>query len=289
MKRELNILDEPPIDAVDYNGIINEHFQYIEKQCYKAVMMRLSQYSTGSDDLNIENEALELSNTVLDTLRNANYKVLREFKGKSRITTYITAIISRQAVDIIRRKKGRSREKERAAELGEVGLQIHQRMFKNNQPPVEVLLQLKKEKLFDGDLEQLLQMADRIKGKEKSPVTNGTAVKNGFSLGKESGGKKNTFIVPDTHSDPGEICIEEQRSRKMREIVPAIIAKLSGEERILLRMRFPTGEGDKPRSVQQVATVLGITQKAVYKRIDRLMQKCRKQLDMLGVKSNDLL
>jgi DNA-directed RNA polymerase specialized sigma subunit len=72
-------------------------------------------------------------------------------------------------------------------------------------------------------------------------------------------------------------------------VLRSIITPLSGEERLLLRMRFPAREEEQPKSVEQISHALGITQKAVYKRITRLMKKCRDNLLQQGVTVHDLL
>ncbi len=299
MKREFKILsggkEKSLFNEDDYKNIISEHFEFIEKQCFKAVRLRLGENSSAENALNIENEALELSNRVLDTLQRDNYRVLREFKGNSRLTTYITAIISRQAVDLIRKKLGRDREKERAKEFGDVGLLVYQRVIKDGYPLPDVFEELQTNNGFSGSMKELETIVQKIKGKGKNPRVslpngsdsgaNGSVVKNGTTIGVY----ENEFVIPDTRGDPQKIIIENQRKRKMQEVIQSIIAQLNGEERLLLRMRFPLGEDETPQTVAQVSNVLGITQKVVYKRMTRLLKKCKEQLDREGVSIHDLL
>jgi RNA polymerase sigma factor (sigma-70 family) len=301
MKKELKILSGGKEKSLfyedDYKNIISDHFEFIEKQCFKAVRLKLRENSSAENTLTIENEALELSNQVLDTLKRDNYKVLREFKGNARLTTYITAIISRQAVDLIRKKRGRDREKERAKKFGDVGFVLYQQVIKDGYPLLDVFEELQANHGFSGSMDELETIVQKIKGKgkQKNPrvsllngsnsSTNGSAVKNGTTIGIY----ENEFVIPDTQSDPEKIVMEDQRKRKMQEVIQDIIAQLNGEERILLRMRFPSGEDETPRTVAQVSNILGITQKAVYKRMTRLLKKCKELLDREGVTINDLL
>lgn len=290
MKKELKVLNggagKSPSNGAYYKNIINEHFEFIEKQCFNAVRLKIGDVSSADNTLNIENEALELSNRVLDTLQRNDYRVLKEFKGNSRLTTYLTAIISRHAVDLIRKKLGRDREKERAKEWGDVGLLVYQRVIKNGYPLGDVFNELRTNGTFSGSMEELETMVHKIKG--KNPHTphssNGNSVvKNGKTI------NENEYVIPDTKGDPQEILMEKQRKEKIHQVLQSIIAPLSGEERLLLRMRFPAHEEEKPKSVEQVSHALGITQKAVYKRITRLMKKCRDKLQQEGVTVHDLL
>lgn len=274
-----------------YKNIINEHFEFIEKQCFKAVRLKLEDRLSPANSLNIENEALELSNQVLDILRQNNYHVLREFKGNAQLTTYLTAIISRRTVDLIRKKLGRGREKERAKDLGNTGLLLYQRVIKDGHPLRDVYDELRTNGNFPGSLEELEAMLRKIKGKNPGSHqpgaangNNGTSVvKNGTSINEEE------YVIPDTKSDPQALLMEKQRQQEIHQVIRDIIAPLSGEERLLLRMRFPFHEDEKPGSVEQIANALGITPKAVYKRITRLMKKCRQQLDRRGIRINELL
>ncbi|MDQ1351344.1 MAG: hypothetical protein QG657_1646 [Acidobacteriota bacterium] len=280
-----------PLSEEYYQNIINEHFEFIEKQCFKAVRLKLGDHLSPTISLNIENEALELSNQVLDILRQNNYRVLREFKGNAQLTTYLTAIISRRAVDMIRKKLGRGREKERATELGNIGLILFQRVIKDGYPLRDVYNELRTNSNFPDTMEELETMLRKIKGKNsgghKPGPANGnngnSVVKNGTSINEDE------YVIPDTKSDPQALLMERQRQQEIHQVIRDIIAPLSGEERLLLRMRFPVHEGEKPGSVEKIANALGITPKAVYKRITRLMKKCRQQLDSRGICINELL
>ena len=273
-----------------YKSIITEHFTFIEKQCFKAVKLKLGNHPHSGNPISIENEALELNNHVLDILQRDNYRVLKEFKGDARITTYITAIISRHAVDMIRKKLGRSRDKERAKEMGDTGLLIYQRVINENCPISEVLKELQTDHGYKGSMSDLETILQKIKGKNPTPPAangsngaTGSAVKTGTQVGE------NEYIIPDLRGDPQQLIIEDQRKNKIQEVIHSIITGLDGEERILLRMRFPRGDNEKPASTVQVSKILGISQKAVYKRMARLLKKCKDQLNREGVNIHDLL
>ena len=296
MKQKINapglqVLDGGAKIAVEktasFREIISDHFQLIERQCYNAVKRQLKNHGALNNPLNIENEALELSNQVLDTLRHDDYRVLRQFKGDAKLSTYITTIIARQAVDLVRKKLGRSREKERAQKFGEIGMVIYEKIILQGCSPEEIYPELKSTKGFSHSLEEVETIAEKIKGKKTGlTFANGDnpVVKNGASLNEDG-----HYIIPDKKNDPEELLIEEQRKQKLGEAVKDIIAHLNGEERIILRMRFPANDEEKPGKVEQIATVLGISEKAVYKRIARVLKKCKNLLEQKGVAVNDLL
>ncbi len=270
-----------------FQKIINDHFQLIERQCFNAVKHQLKYHGALNNPLNIENEALELSNQVLDTLQHDDYRVLRQFKGDAKLSTYITTIIARQAVDLVRKKLGRSREKERAQKFGKIGMIIYEKIILQGCSPGEIYPGLKSIEGISTSMEELENIAEKIKGK-KSGLTfsneDNPVVKNGAMVNEEG-----EYIIPDKKNNPEEMLIEEQRKQKLGEVVKDIITQLNGEERIILRMRFPANDEEKPGKVEQIAIVLGISEKAVYKRIARILNKCKNLLAQKGVTVNDLL
>lgn len=274
-------------ETTPFRKIINDHFSLIERQCFIAVKRQLKNQGTLNNPLNIENEALELSNQVLDTLQHDDYRVLRQFKGEAKLSTYITTIIARQAVDLVRKKLGRSREKERAQKFGKIGMMIYEKVILQGCSLKNIYPELKSNENISQSLQELETIAEKIKGKKSSlTFSNGDnpVVKNGAIVDEDG-----DYIIPDKKNNPEELLIEEQRKQKLGEIVKEIIGQLNGEERIILRMRFPANDEEKPGKVEQIATVLGISEKAVYKRIARVLHKCKNLLDQKGVAVNDLL
>lgn len=59
----------------------------------------------------LENQADELPNYVLDYLKADDFRILREFRGKPRLTTHLTTIIANQVIDLIRGKKAEIEQK----------------------------------------------------------------------------------------------------------------------------------------------------------------------------------
>lgn len=290
-KLELLEADHRAETAVEETALfqktISDHFQMIEAQCFKAVKRQLKYHGALNNPVNIENEALELSNQVLDTLQRNDYRVLRQFKGDAKLSTYITTIIARQAVDLVRKKLGRNREKERAQKFGSIGMIIYEKVILQDCSLPEIYTELKARGAISRSLEELDAIAEKIKGK-KSNLTfslgDNPVVKNGVTVNE--GGE---YIIPDTKNDPQELLIEQQRKQKLDEVVKDIIAQLNGEERIILRMRFPANDKEKPEKVERISKVLGISEKAIYKRITRILKKCKNILDQKGVVVNDLL
>jgi len=281
--------NSPDTDNHVFRDQLNCHLALIERQSFKAVKQQLSvagaANSEHSQPLNIENEALELSNQVMDSLTKDDFKVLRQFKGNSKLSTYITSIIARQAVDMVRKKRGRSREKERAATFGEVGLVIYDEIVVRGNTPEHVISRLKDQKLQIVTRDRIVQILDRIKSKKLEMPSDNVLVHDAVAI---PGEEDRRIEIADPEGTPEQNLEETQRVFKMNEVLDIIIRGLSGEERLILRMRFPV-TGQKAQKVSQIAGALGITEKAVYKRITRILKKCKTLLEQQGVSLHEIL
>jgi RNA polymerase sigma factor for flagellar operon FliA len=285
--------ENQPLEPGPFAKMISDHFPLIERQCFRAIRQQLKGSGEPDKLANLENEALELCNHVLDTLRRDNYRVLRQFKGNAKLSTYITTIISRQAVDILRKKLGRSREKERAQKFGKTGMLVYERIIQQGGAVSDVYKELNASGEAGQTMDDIAAIVEKIKGKKHLPPSkedDNTLVRDGFSVSVDGKGHgERQVIIPDTRGDPQELAMEQQRTGNIRRAVQAVIARLDNDERMILRMRFPAEEDEKPQKVECIATLLGISQKAVYKRIDRLMKKCRGILAEQGMTCDELL
>jgi len=255
---------------------LNNHLDYIENQCRRAVR-RLSGGSPAFSAIDLENESLELFNRVIDRIRENDYAVIRRFDGRSRFTTYLTALISRQAVEEIRRRKGRSRARQRAQTLGRLGLNLFEKIFSRGLNISEAMREVQLEGIPGVSEEQLARMADHIVGQDGVPAP--------FIISMEK--------PPDCPDSPGRtpenLAIEREQRERLTEAVDRLRSELSGADRLLLRLRFPPDMDSSPRKASEIAAMLHTSRKAVYRRLDRLLPRCRDILEKSGLSGTDLL
>ena len=222
--------DKTALDSLSYfRDIVNSNIEFINRQCIKAVSLKFS--NSFDIPVDIVNEGDKLFNRVIEKLTKDDFRLLRKFEGRSKLTTYLTTIISRTAIDPIRERIGRRRS-----------------------------------------------------GTERIPEVNGTPVKRGVLSGE-----KGDYIVPDENSDPEASLIRTDREEKLKGTLAKIISSLSGEERLLLRMKYPADPDTEPLSVREISETLGISQKGVYSRIERILKKCRRFMNGSGVRFDDFL
>lgn len=272
---------EPQLDSVADTSMtsrdqLNNHLGYIESQCRRAVR-RLSGGSPAFSEIDLENESLELFNRVIDRVRENDYAMIRRFDGRSRFTTYLTALISRQAVEEIRRRRGRSRARQRAQTLGRLGLNLFEKIFSRGLNISEALREMQMEKNPGISEEQLLRMTDHIIGR------NGVPSPFIISMGEPPD-------CPDSSGrTPENLALEREQREQLSEAVNLLRRELSGSDRLLLRLRFPPDMESSPRKASEIATMLQISRKAVYRRLDRLLLRCRTILEKSELSCTDLI
>lgn len=292
-------------DAASYSSLITSNLEYIEKQCYKAFGLyktELSGFAVDSKDTVTfgmqtrkfnevtEEDADAFFNDMLDYLKADDFRVLRKFQGKSKITTYITAIISRGAIDLIRKRRGRSRARERAEALGDLGLKVYEAVFQRGYSTLEAYEHLKTAWGITEPLSRIEELAETIRGRQKATFE---APESGASWGnirlRVMQDETGNLVVPASGGTPEDALMAAQKTRLAGTALAAVLSGLTGEERLLMRMRFPVGEEEAAKELKEISRILGITEKAADNRLRRILLKCREAMLRKGLALSDLV
>ncbi|MDY0296523.1 MAG: sigma-70 family RNA polymerase sigma factor [Acidobacteriota bacterium] len=271
---------EPPIPAggdtlATCRDLLNQHLGFIEAQCRRAVR-RMAAAGQRLDSLQLENDSLELSNRVIDRCRENDYALIRRFDHRSRFTTYLTTVIARQAVERMRKSRGRTRARERATALGKIGLQLFEKIVPQGLAPRNAVLELLREPAIGASEQQLTQMADHILGRQRSPAAVIISMNDWDQLHASA-------------ENPEATALAKERRERIRAAISLLRGHLSGSDWLLLRLRFPADQQSPGRKASEIADLLGISRKAVYRRLDRLLPHCRRLLQKAGIEYADLI
>ena len=270
-------------EKADYARLIVDHLPYIEKQCRRAA----DSPGRGRSEVDIDNESDLLLTEVLGHLKADGYKVLRNFRGSAKLTTYLTTVISNLVIDSIRARKGRSRASERAKNLGSVAEILYKLVYELGYTLSDAHGHLVLSHVITESEDDLRFMLDRIRGRDG--VTHaGTA--SWPCLGREvTVDGEIEVIVPDPAKGADELLIDNQRNRNREQAVAAMLEGLSGEERFMLRLRFPAIENETTKSIREIAALTGQTEKSVDSRLRRILLRCRETLLSRGFSLDDLI
>lgn len=286
-----------PIQQSDYARLITDNLAFIERQCRRAVLKTLEgsggagAEAPGDAGIELENQADELLNEVLDRLRGDGFKALREFRAQAKLTTYLTTIVGNLIIDLLRQKKGRSRAKERALEMGGVAERLYDLVYLRGCTLHQAHSHLEITYGLSEPLEKLQEMLDRMRGRgDRSQMLPATEPEETWLLpGKRTAADDAIeFEVADSRKNPEAALLERQREVRVQQAVAGLTAGLSGEESFMLRLRFPTDDSE-PKSFREIAKLIGASESSVDARIRRILVRFREALLRQGLALRDLV
>lgn len=286
MKNLLDIFCKDKDTEPHYRRLFHEYYPFIQKQCHQiAAKMN---FSGRADDASLSHafEAFDgddLQNRVLERLTKDNYKVIRDFAGRSKMTTYLITIIQHEAYDLRRQMSGRDRSRERAQKLGSVAEVLHDLVCHRGYNLNAAREHIESTMGIVVPFSSLETMLAQIRG--RGPLHHG----DGSLAAKEIGtdhGMQAVWIDPG--NNPEENLCDQELKTTVDKVLSDLMKGLTGEEKLMIRMRFPA-EGEKPKTMQEIGKILGCTEKAVDGRIRRILIKFRENLLGNGLGPSDII
>lgn len=214
----------------------------------------------------VGDDATEFPSWIKLKIVEDDYAILRKFRGESALSTYLTVVIAMLARDYRVQRFGRWRPSAAAQRSGPVAVKletlVRQKGYRLDQAG-ELLRTSGDTELSDRELGALLSRCPM-----RSPMR--PVVVGDESLATaEAEGAADVLVVTDE--------TEQQRRRAWRALDDSLAA-FPPDDRLVLRMKF----WDE-MSVADIARALSIEQKALYRRIDRLLVELKRRLTVAGV------
>lgn len=210
-------------------------------------------------------DAEDFSSTVKVKLIDNDYAVLRKFQGKSQLSTYLTMVISNQFRDFRIHKWGKWRPSAAAKKLGAAAIQLEQLRVRDSHSLDEAVRILRTNLGDDAPSpEDLFNLATKLPVRAKRRFEGEDKLEN----------------VPDQRQ-ADERLVREERTEKMtraKDSLDQALGGLSPEDRLIIKLRFEEG-----LTVARISKQLGIPQRALYSRIEKILKTLRKTLEADGV------
>jgi RNA polymerase sigma factor (sigma-70 family) len=218
-------------------------------------------------------EAEDFSSAVKLKLLEDDYAVLRKFSGTTSLRAYLAVVIHRWLLDDRIARWGKWRPSAEARRRGELALRLETLLYRDGLSVEAASRRLIDEEKWPTDRGQIeeLRLALPVRCRAREVAGSGD-----FS----------DWPAPDSaRADQGMERREAQRAfddavARMR----TVIERLNVEDRAILRLRF-----DQGLTVQQLAPLLSLDAKPLYRRIERLLTTLRRELESQGVRAQDLL
>lgn len=292
-----SLKSSPGQEDAGYARLITAHLAFIEKQCRRAVLQSMTGASgdlagaPGGDGLDLDNQTDELLNEVLDRLRADDFKALRSFQGKAKLTTYLTTIVANLIIDLVRQKKGRSRALDRARELGSLAERLYDLVYTRGHTLDQARNHLEIAFGIREPLETLQNLMDRIRGRgDRSQLMLAEDPESVWLVPGRQVAVEDALevVVADPRRNAEAALMEHQTESLAQQAVCGLVQGLSGEEQLLLRMRFPTDDSE-PKSFKEIGKLLGATESSVDAKIRRILLRFKESLLRQGLTLRDLV
>ena len=195
--------------------------------------------------------------------------VLRRFKGQAEFKTFLVAVIHRRFIDFRRERWGTWRPSAEARRLGPMAVKLD-RMLTRDGFSLDEAIETMATNGCEASREDLRCIAERLPRRARRRME-----------GEEA--------LADLAIPPSEVeasLMGEERGRRVGEVrraIESVVARLPDEDAIILRLRFDDG-----LTVGRIAKLLGLPEKPLYRRIERLLAVLREELMAGGVTAQDV-
>lgn len=194
-----------------------------------------------------------------------DYAVLRRFEGRSAIRTYLLAVITHYFQDWRNARWGKWRPSAEAKRLGGTAVRLETLLTRDGLTLDEAHETLRTHHGVTESRAALEAIAARFPVRERR-----TEVPDDTLASRPA-----TDLGPDAPLEHREAAEDAARSAAL---ITAALRALPDQDQLILRMRF---EDDLP--IVSIARVLRLEQKALYRRLNRLLATLRTQLEAAGV------
>ena len=212
-------------------------------------------------------ETDDFSSHVKLKLVEGDYAILRKFERRSNIRTYLIVVIHRLFLDYRTGKWGKWRPSIEAKRLGPVAVMVERLLVRDGHSADEALEVLRTNQGVSIGRAELDTIAGRLPSRQR----------HRFESDEQLADVPSDDVLPDQAMAQREL---RAASARVSKALSSIIAQLDVQDRLILTMRFADG-----RTIAEIATVLRLKQKPLYRRIDNLLQRIRAELQRQGVDS----
>ena len=247
--------------TVNYESLFLAHLDLIERLIQSVCRRHRLDSST----------AEEFASDVRLHLINNDYEVLRQYRERSSVKTYLRVVIQRVFLDFRVRHWGKWRASAEAMRLGPLAVLLERLLTRDGwtfEQAVTILQTNYQMAVSREDLDHLCRkLPDRPARRQ---FVDEESAKN----------------VPSGCDPPDSTVENAQREFRVRQMGVALkraLATLSAEERLILRLRFR-----ESLTVAQIAKTLQMNQKRLYRRCDRLLAGLQKSLQGEGFSMLDV-
>lgn len=212
-------------------------------------------------------EAEEFDSEVKLRLVDDDYAVLRKFEGTSSLSTYLTVVLQRLAIDFRRKRWGKWRPSAAAKRRGATALRLEELVWKDGFSQQEAFTLLRQRygvTAGDEELEELVAQLPQRTSRRGEEIENEELPE---PIADEANPEELLFATE-----------ERQQQSRALSLLEECLGELDGTDRLILRLRF---DGDF--TIADIARTLGLEQRRLYRTLPRLLEQLRVALEARGL------
>jgi RNA polymerase sigma factor (sigma-70 family) len=210
-------------------------------------------------------DAEDFASEVRVQLLEDDGRILRKWEGRSSFATYITIVIRRLLIDR-RRADGRWYPSTAAQRQGAAAVLL-ERILHRDRTPLDEALALAQRAHPELSAVELYALAAALP--ERAPRLRVVPIIEG----------DDDRLAADTTADSRALDYDlGRRSQHASRVVREAMSALTAEDRLILRFRYV-----KELSIADIARVLGIPQRPLYRRLELLLGALRRSLEQAGL------
>ncbi|MCU0648569.1 MAG: sigma-70 family RNA polymerase sigma factor [Gemmatimonadaceae bacterium] len=196
------------------------------------------------------------------------YAPIARFRGDSSLSTYLAVVVSSILKDYVIARDGRWRPSATALRLGPVAVQLERLLGKGNRSIREAIEEIRSGGGYSYSERELHQIVSALPRRQPLRPTS-------VAADEAAEAESPSSVAADAAVATGET--EHQRAAAQESLQEALSA-LPPEDRLLVVMRFLDGQ-----TVADIARVLRVEQKPLYRRLERALMQLRTRLERQGV------
>lgn len=216
-------------------------------------------------------DCTEFVQVVRVRLFDDDYAILRKFEGRSSMSTYLTTVIGRLYNEWRVAEWGKWRPSAEAKRLGQTAITLERLLTRDGLTLSEAVSLLTTGSGPHPSISELEAVYARLPARSARPVVvSGEVSPDAAAVDAEAG-------------DRVEASDRERTVRLIVRTIDSISPTLGAEDRLILQLRFWNA-----RKVPEIARVVNIDPKKIYKRLEKLFALLRRALEAVGVGPADI-
>lgn len=230
----------------------------------RVVAFACRRYRFDSDD------AEDFASVVNVKLVENEYGILRSYEGRSGLTTFLSIVIQRWALDYRIHAWGKWHPSAEAKRMGAAAVELEQFLHRDGRS-VEEALPFLGAKHPGVTLESLRKIAARLP--QRAPKRHDVPLEEAEPVN-----------APLDIEDQARGDDRRRTAERLAGLMRDAIARRSGDDRLILQLRFEQG-----MTVAQIARALQRDQKFLYRQIERCLREIRAEIVAGGLAPADVL